>query len=179
MKLTGNDVVFSILHSCVGGLRSDRLVYYIYALQKAGLSLRYRFRVQSRGLTCRAISSDLNEMITHGKIVCDNGWLELTSEGYLYYDNVILTAAEWDKVGSIKTLLDSLSVDELFFVCVTDIVVYDMLERSGVDGLINGRSTIEMAIQNLSPEYSSDNFNTALAVMRQIGDGAVVWQAIS
>lgn len=176
MKLTGDDVVFSLLHSCVDGLRSDRIVYYLYAFQKAGLDLKYRYRVQARGISCRDINTALNTLVAHNKIECSDGWLSLTPEGYLYYDNVLLTAKEWDSVNSIKALLDSLSEEELFFVCVTDIVVYDMLKRSGADGLKSGRSTIERAVQNLSSEYSSENFNTALGLMRQIGEGAVIWQ---
>lgn len=177
MKLTGNDVIFSILLSCVDGLRSDRLVYYLYALQKFGLNLRYRYRVQASGIACRDIATALNTMIAHNKIACEDGELSLTSEGYLYYDNIVLTLAEWEKLWSVKCLLDSLSEEELFFVCVTDIIVNDMLKRSGVDGLREGRSTIECMIKNLSCEYSEDNFNTALKVMREIKEGAVVWSA--
>lgn len=179
MRLTGDDVVFCLLHSCVDGLRSDRIVYYMYAFQKAGLDLRYRYRVQARGLFCKDISTALNTLVAHNKIECVDGTLTLTSEGYLYYDNVMLTVKEWDNVNSIKALLDSLSEEELFFVCVTDIVVYDMLKRSGADGLKNGRSTIERAVQNLSSEYSDENFNTALGLMRQIEEGAVIWPTIS
>lgn len=179
MKFTVNDVVFSILHSCVDGLRSDRLVYYMYAFQKAGLELKYRYRVQANGITCRDIASALNNLVTQNKIVCEDGVLTLTSDGYLYYDNIVMTATEWDVVTGVRKLLDSLSVDELFFVCVTDIVVYDMLKRSGVDGLKSGRSTIERAVQNLCREYSAENFNTALGIMRQIGEGAVIWETTS
>ena len=142
MKFTGNDVVFSILHSCAEGLRSDRLVYYMYAFQKAGLQLKYRYRVQANGITCRDIAAALNTLVTQNKVVCVDGVLSLTSEGNLYYDIVVLTSKEWDIVNGVRALMDSLSVDELFFVCVTDIVVYDMLKRSGVDGLKTGRSTI-------------------------------------
>lgn len=179
MKLTGDDVVFSILHSCVDGLRSDRIVYYLYAFQKAGLDLKYRYRVQVRGISCRDITTALNTLIAHNKIECSEGMLRVTPEGYLYYDNVLLTAEEWDKVNSVKALLDNLSEEELFFVCVTDIVVFDMLKRSGAEGLKTGRSTIERAVQNLSSEYSSENFNAALGIMRRIEEGAVIWQTIN
>lgn len=168
MKLTGDDIVFSILHSCVDGLRADRLVYYMYAFQKSGLDLKYRYRVQANGLSCRDIALALNRLIALNKVVCVNGELALTTEGYLYYDNVLLTLREWDKVCGVKAMLDSLSEEELFFVCVTDIVVYDLLKRSGADGLEKGRATVENTVRNLSREYSAENFNDALYVMRQI-----------
>lgn len=178
MKLTGNDIIFAILQACVDGLRSDRLVYYMYAFQQFGLDLRYRYRVKSSGIACRDIATALNTMIAHNKVVCRGGELTLTSEGYLYYDNIVLTLSEWDKLFAVKHLLDSLSEEELFFVCVTDIVVNDMLKRSGVDGLRSGRATIEGIIKNLSLEYSEDNFNTALKVMREIKEGTVVWRNV-
>lgn len=178
-RFTVDDMIFSILHSCVDGLRSDRLVYYLYAFQKAGLKLRYRYRVQTNGITCRDIVHALNTIIAHHQVECVDGVLRLTSEGYLYYDNVLMTLTEWDKVWGVKHILDSLSEEELFFVCVTDIVVHDMLQRSGVDGLVKGRSTIEQMLQTLSGEFTTDNFDAALKLLREIKEGALVWPTIN
>lgn len=171
MRFTGDDVVFSILHSCVDGLRADRLVYYIYAFQKAGLDVKYRYRVQASGVTCKDIAGALNNLIALNKVVCCDGTLTLTPEGYLYYDNIVLTLNAWDKACSVKNMLDSLSEDELFFVCVSDIVVYDVLKRSGADGLLKGREAIERTVSNLSKEYSAENFDSALYLMRLIQEG--------
>ena len=179
MKFTENDAMFAVLHSCADGLRSDRLVYYMYAFQKAGLSLKYRYRVQANGLMCRAVAAELNKLVMQNKIACEDGVLCLTDEGYLYYDNVVMTAREWDIVDGVIGVLSSLSVDELFFVCLTDIMLCDMLKRSGVDGLLHGRETIERTLQTLCKEYSADNFNTALSLMRQIGEGDFAWKTTS
>lgn len=168
MRFTSNDVVFSILHSCSDGLRADKLVYYMYAFQKAGLSLKYRYRVQANGITCRDIAAALNNLIALNKIACEDGMLELLPEGALYYNNVVLTYSEWEKVCGVKAMLDGLSEDELFLICVTDIVMSDMIRRSGVEGLEKGRATVEGTISNLSREYSPENFDAALYVMRQI-----------
>lgn len=175
MKVVGNNIVFAILQSCVDGLRSDRLVYYLYVLQKAGLDINFRYRVKANGIACRDVATALNTLIAHNKVKCEDGCLIPTAEGYLYYDNVLLTLQEWEQVWGIMRLLDSLSEDELFFVCVTDIVVNDMLKRSGVEGLSKSRSTIESMIGTLSGEYSADNFNTALKFMREVREGAIVW----
>lgn len=171
---TDNDVVFCILHSCVDGIRSDRLVYYMYAYQKAGLNLKYRYRVQVHGISCSDITAVLNSLITQNKLVCEKGQLILTDEGYRDYDNVSLTLKEWELINGIKSLFDKFSREELFFICVSDIVVNDMLRRSGVDGLRSGRATVESAIRNLTTEFSEENFDTALSIMRQLSEGVVV-----
>lgn len=168
MAVTSDDIVFTILCSCCDGLKADRLIYYMYAFQKAGFALKYRYKVQAKGITCREVAAALNRLIALNKVECEGGVLNLAPEGYLYYDNVVLTSSEWDKVYKIKQVLDSLSLEELFLVVVSDILVTDMLGRAGADGLQSGRKTIEQAVCNLSSAYTPENFNDALFVMRQI-----------
>lgn len=165
---TNNDILFSILHSCENGLESNRLIYYMYISQLAGLSFNFKYRVNASGLSCRPLNDYIGNVVNNDYIKVDNGVIKVTKLGRYYYNSIILTADEWDIVNDIKNTLDTMDEKELFFICIVDIVVYDVLKKFGVDGLITQKSKIVSAISSLSQEYTDENFDAALKFIRKI-----------
>lgn len=165
---TTNDLLFCLLESCSDGLESSKLIYYMYVFQLAGFDFKFKYRLTTSGMTCKQLNNYLSEVVNLDKVEISNGVVTLTTLGRLYYDNVVLTASEWDKINYIKSVLDALNEEELLFVCITHIIVYDVLRDYGVDGLISQKEKIQQSLSVLSSEYSDDNFNTALKFIRKV-----------
>lgn len=165
---TQNDAILGILHSCSDDLESSKLVYYMYMYQIAGLNFSFRYKLNAFGLTSKSLDAYLNEVISYNKVESCNGVVSLTSEGELYYNNILLTAEEWDKLDFIKNVLDRMTEQELFLICITDMMVYETLESYGVDALIRKKNEIKHTIASLCKEYTDDNFDAALKFIRAI-----------
>lgn len=165
---TTDDILFCILESCVDGLESSKLIYYMYVFQMAGFKFSFRYRINASGLACKQLNECLDSLVNDDKVKVIDGVVKLTKSGEFYYDNVVLTASEWDKVNMIKSVLDTMNERELFFICITDMTVYDVLKTYGVDGLIKQREKIQSMISVLSKEYTDENFDTALKFIRII-----------
>lgn len=168
---TVDDALFAMLHSCSEQLSSNRLVSYMYMYQLAGLDYQFRYQIASSGIKARSINSFLNAVINEDKLEVIDGIVRLTTLGELYYTSVPLTYAEWEKINDIKSCLDSLSDEELYFVVLTDIVVSDTLKTYGVEGLMSQRTRITTTLSNLSREYSDENFDSALKIIRKVKEG--------
>jgi hypothetical protein len=170
--VTTNDAVFSILFSCKDTLDSSRLIYYIYLLKLSKLNFNFKFKLNASGLVCRGLDEFIGDLINQDKIkFVDDSKIELTDLGYLYYDNTVLTLDDWDLLNHIKSLLDTFTEDELFFICVTDMIVYDILGKYGGEGLLKQKDNIIASISSLSNDYTDENFDAALKIIRQIRGG--------
>ena len=165
---TANDALFCILESSYSGIESNRLIYYMYMYQLAGFNYKLKYKINVSGLTCRQLNELLNSVVNSDKIEVNNGVVHLTSLGKLYYNNIALTYAEWEKIENIKSVLDNMSEKELYFICLVDMLVYDTLNQYGVDGLITQKARIKGTLASLCSEYSDENFDTALKFIKEI-----------
>lgn len=165
---TTNDTVFCLLESCIDDLESSRLIYYMYVFQMSGFKFNFKYKLNASGLSCRQLNDMLGEIVNENKVVVENGIIKLTNSGIFYYNNVILTANEWGRIDYIKSVLNVMSEKDLFFICITDMLVYDVLETYGVDGLIKQKERIKRSISALSSEYTDENFDTALKFIRTL-----------
>lgn len=165
---TTNDIMFCILESCVDDLESNRLIYYMYAFQMAGFDFNFKYKLNASGLVCRQLNDILCGVVNDDKVVINDGIIQLTKSGMFYYNNIALTAKEWDKVNYIKSVFDIMSESELFFICITDMLVYDVLKVYGVDGLIQQKDKIINTVSSLSSEYTDENFDTALKFIKDV-----------
>lgn len=163
---TSNDALFCVLHSSEYNLESRRLIYYMYVYQLAGLDFKFKYRIDASGLICKPLNDYLGAVVNSDKVIVNDGIISLTSEGRFYHDNIMLTASEWDKVNYIRNVLDSMNEQELYFVCIVDMFVYDVLAKFGVDGLISQKNKIKKSISALSKAYTDDNFDSALKFIR-------------
>ena len=96
------------------------------------------------------------------------GVLSLTDQGRDVYESFVLTLEEWERVSRIKTIFDSLSDDELLFICLTCQLVDEVREKQGVAGLISERSRIENTLMGLTSSYTKENFNSALNLIADL-----------
>lgn len=165
---TCDDVTFCTLESCIDELESSRLIYYMYIFQIAGFDFNLRYRLSATGLVSKQLNEVLCGVVNDDKVTVKDGVIKLTKTGFLYYDNVALTMSEWDKVIYIKHVLDALNEQELFLVCIVDMMVFDVLKTYGVEGLVSQKDRIKNTISALSPEYSEENFDTALKFVRKV-----------
>ena len=92
----------------------------------------------------------------------NNGIISLTSRGSSILFNTPMTAEEWDFIEDIKSTLDKLSEKELQALCITDMIVYDTLQRYGVDGLIKQENRIKSSIRAIcSNDFKDEDFDAS------------------
>lgn len=166
---TIDDVLFSILQSCCDSLDSNKLVYYVYIYQVAGLNYKFRYKIDASGLSCSGINNLLSQVINDGNVTLNNGIISLTSRGSSILFNTPMTAEEWDFIEDIKSTLDKLSEKELQALCITDMIVYDTLQRYGVDGLIKQENRIKSSIRAIcSNDFKDEDFDASLKFLRKV-----------
>lgn len=166
--ITSNDRLFCLLTSIEKPISTGRLNCYIYILQKLGFNLDFQFRVNVSGVRSKSFSRYLEEQVSTGFIVQRNGDITLTSESSRVLENFILTWESLDSVFKIKSTLDALSDDELYLVCIVDIIITDVIKSRGIDALVTSRNFVENSVKNLCSEYSEANFNLAVALIRKL-----------
>ena len=170
--VTIDDSLFCILFSSLDGLRCNRLVYYIYLFQLAGLDFEFRYKISPSGLNCVSLDKYLSNLVSDGKLIInDDGYQRLTKSGYFYVCDTLLRYNEYEFFTKSKLMLDKLSDDELFFVCISDIIISDVLKRYGYDGLVKQRDKIMVTLSNLSCEFSDDNLDSAMKICKHFKEG--------
>lgn len=163
---SNDDVTLCILHSC--DVKADRLVYYIYLYQKAGLGYSFQYKTNVSGLYCRGLTEAIDALVNDDKVEYRDGLLCLTKSGSLYYDDIILTYHEWYKLNTILDMLNDLSEADLFLICMADLMISEVRSKSGVAGLISQESRIKVALSHLASSYSEENFDAALKFIKTI-----------
>lgn len=166
---TTDDALFSIVQSCSDGLESGKLIYYVYIYQIAGLDYKFRYKINTAGLSCRGLDNLLSHVINENKVKVESGRISLTSRGSFYLYSVPMTAKEWEFIDFIKTTLDNLTEADLQAICITDLIVYDTLAKYGVKGLVNQENKIKSSIKALcSNDFDDEDFNAALEFLRKV-----------
>ena len=169
--VTINDRMYSLMLTCYGnGMSPSRFPYYAYVFQRACLETGYVFKLRTNGLSCVTLDGYVGEAISLGIIQRESQWdkFELTPQGVITYEDIALTADHWDKLQYSKSVLDSLDNSELEFLCLADKLVQDMVASGGSTALIEGADSIRNILQNLSSEYSKENFNSVLKFFREV-----------
>ena len=69
--------------------------------------------------------------------------------------------------------LDSLSDAELYLIVITDLLISDVRSKLGVNGLITQKEQIKSSVASLCKDYSEENFDDALKLLRLIRDGGL------
>ena len=92
----------------------------------------------------------------------------LNSDSLLQLGSFVLFYNELTTVDTIKSILDKLSDDELYLVCVVNIIMEDLIKSKGVDALVSSRDFIEQSVENLCSEYSKENFNLAISLLSKL-----------
>lgn len=165
---TVDDKLFFVLYSCYDGIVPARLLCYIYILQNMNVDFKFSYKLGSTGLVSDSLDGYTDELFSKDMVVLKGRKLYPTKRGYEFLDSIILTMYESDGLDWVFSILDDLSDSELYFICLTDIVVMDVLSSGGYKGLISQESNIKDILSTLSSEYTDDNFNAALKLMRNV-----------
>lgn len=166
--ITSDDRLFCLLFSAESGISVKRLNCYNYILQNLGFSLDYSFRINVSGVRSKNFSRYLEEQVSTGLIIQKNGIIMLNSDSLLQLGSFVLFYNELTTVDTIKSILDKLSDDELYLVCVVNIIMEDLIKSKGVDALVSSRDFIEQSVENLCSEYSKENFNLAISLLSKL-----------
>lgn len=165
---TGDDMLFCMLHNCDTGLKTSKLNCCFYLYQLLGFNFDLRYKLTASGIECREVNDFLDLAISMNMVEIRDGVVYSTSSGSDYYSAIGLFADEWEKVDNLRSLILGLTADEVYFIVLTDIVISDVVRKQGVEALVQNRSNIVRSLSALSTEYSDDNFNSAIKVIRYI-----------
>lgn len=166
--ITSNDRLFCLLLSAESDISIGRLNCYTYMFQKLGFSLEYPFRINVSGVRSKSFARYLEEQVSTGLVLQKNGTIVLTKDSSTLLEGFILSYDELSVTDRIKKILDNLSDDELYLVCIVDIIIEDVIKSKGVDALVTSRNFIETSVKNLCSEYTEENFNLAVSLIRKL-----------
>lgn len=165
---TSDDMLFCMLHNCESGLKMNKLncCYYLYEL--AGFNFNLRYKLTAQGVECREVNEFLDLALSMNMVEVRDGVAYNTESGEDYYTEVVLFADKWEKIDSIRDLIIHLTSDEVYFIVLTDMVISDVKRKQGVDALLYSRCNIVRTLSSLSTEYSDENFESAIKIIRYI-----------
>ena len=166
--ITNDDRLFCLLLSVKDGTNIGRLNCYSYILQKIGFSLDYSFRINVSGVRSKSFSRYLEDKMSTGLIAQDNGVISISNDSSDMLDNFVLSFDELSIVDNVNSILSMLSDSELYFVCVVDMIMNDVVKTKGLDALVTSRDFIESSVESLCSDYSKDNFNLAVSLLRRL-----------
>lgn len=166
--ITSNDRLFCLLFASETPIGISRLNCYTYIYQRLGFSLDYPFRINISGVRSKSFARYLEEQVSTGFVVQNNGYIELTTDSYATLEDFVLTFEELTSAVKIKDTLDSLTDEELYLVCIVDIIIEDVIKTKGIDSLASSRSFIEKSVSSLCSEYTQENFNLSVALLRRL-----------
>lgn len=163
-----NDSLFCILSACENDCSLSRLTNIIYIYQLTNFNINFKFKLPF----CNLESLDLGRVVTEQ---ISMGYLEETSDGFKLtilgeelLNGFAGSKAEFEYCNKISSICSSLDNDSLSFICLTDYIISGVRGKYGVSGLISERSKIIETLKRLSSKYSSENFDEALAILREL-----------
>lgn len=170
MAKSKNDRLFCILTCCRLNVSFKLLSCLMYLLQLSGWNLNYEFSMGTGNVKCRVLSSNINDAIANGLIEENSqGKLALTRDGITCLSSFVLTAEDFDNIEYIvDDLVNTLTLDELNFVCITDMLLNEITTKYGSDGLVKYKETVSSTLQTLSNCYSVKNFDSAIKLINSI-----------
>ena len=167
------NIMFSIMYIANWKIEVSRFVYYIYMFQKSVkyLTMDFKFKIGTKGMSCRSLDSFINGLINSDQLSVIDNKICLTELGELYYDNMLGTAEELDFFHQLMVLLNSCTDAELKFLCYTDIMIEDMKRMYSPSEFGNQKPVLVNALKEVSTEYSNENLEAALKILRLVQEG--------
>lgn len=174
--MTCDNRLFCLLYYTEDSITTYRLNCYMYLLQKLGLKMGYVFRVTVSGLRSKNFALYLEEQLSLGVLEQKSGLIYLSSDSRFTLDSFVVSLHNLNVMLKLKHILSSLSDDELYLVCITDIIINDVVSTKGVDSLIAQREFIESSVKNLCSIYSKENFNLAVSLILKLEKECIFYE---
>lgn len=163
-----DDKLLCVLSCCDLNMSLKAITSVAYLMQISGWDLNYVYSITSSGLKCRLLSSYINDYTAEGYIEEKKGNFILTRDGGEYLESFVLQYDDSRNLEFILGLKEILSDEELSFICMLDIMIKDIEEKYGVDGLLRYQSTLVNNLKQLTTCYSEENFDNAVKLLRTI-----------
>ena len=167
------DKYYLFLYCIKNKIAANRLIGYLYLYQMAGFNLNFKYKVTGSGMKSSDVTTYLNNLISKGLVEVKKGILSLIDK-----DNILdileskYNICEDDKecLEDIRIFADSLDYDVLYFICITNLVMSDMLSKLGDNFLYksDSKEQLQNIIRELCFEYSEEDFNVTLRIIRNI-----------
>lgn len=165
---TKDDRGFCNLVACDSNIGIQKIPYFMYLMQAAGFELGYRYSVRFDKVKSHGLISSLGDMVSLGYIT---NKYTLTDRGVEELNHYFLTNADCGLCDEVLSYVESFDLDQLYLLCVTDIIVCDALNTGGCDSLIRDKEEIIKMVKNLCTNFSYEDFNYSIGVFRKLRKG--------
>lgn len=162
---TKNDRTFCILVASIEGIHKKKMPYLMYMLQHCGYELNYSYSIKCRTLKSHGLLSSIGDQVSEGYISQD---CSLTSKGEEEITKYFITDEENTKLNMVLVYVRNLDIEDLFYICVTDILITELIKKGGSNALINEKSSILSTLSSLCPNFGEDDFNDAVCIINKI-----------
>lgn len=173
MNISCDDKLLCIVSSCEYKIDSNKIVYYMYLFQMAGYDFNFRYKITYNGLRSRGLNNYIDELLNLGYIIDNNGLIISSDKAVAEVSEYIMTLEDIEAHEGILDQLDLLTLDDLNFIVITDIAIREIRKKYGVDALVQNKGYIAETISKLSKEYSEENLNNAIKIIKLIKKGKI------
>lgn len=163
-----DDKLLCILACCDLNMGLKSITSIAYLMQMSGWDLNYVYSITSSGLKCRLLSSYINDYMAEGYIKEKSGNFVLTKDGGEYLEGFVLQYNDSENLEFLLNLTKVLSDEELGFICMLDIMIKEIEDKYGADGLLRYHDTLINNLKRLTSCYSDENFDNAVKLLRAI-----------
>lgn len=170
---TWDDRKFCTLVCSDRGVSASRMTCYMYVLGLIGYKLDFRYKITSNGFVSSDLASYLNDLIGEGYLESNSGVLSFTDDLSEEMMKFPLWYYDLDMLTYTLDILRDLTSDELLLLCLTDVIVSDVMKKSNPSELKNQRATIECTLRKLCSAYSDENFDTCIRLISKFKSGKV------
>lgn len=162
-----DDRVFAILMLCdISGCDIRRLTQGVYLMSLLGLDCNFRWSIKQTGVCSPSLEAYLEDI---DYITASGGKILLKESGLEYINGFLLTDEEWCRVLRVVDIAETLSVEDLEFVVLVDMLITEVCTKYGVDNLSEKKGMIIKSLDTLTSVYSEENLNDAIKLLKEIG----------
>lgn len=165
---TRNDRIFCCLVASSYGLTSRKMPYAMYMLQSVGFELNYRYSIRFGSLRSHGLLNVVGDITSRGYIAQN---YSVTPSGYDELGTYFITARESNIISRVMDLCTNYSKDELYLICIVDLLIKETIEKGGSEALIADKDVIKSTAENLCSCYTDDWFNKAIRIMKELRGG--------
>lgn len=162
---TKNDREFCNLLACSRKVPIQKIPYFVYLMQAAGFDLRYRYSIKLDRIKSHGLISSLGDLVSNG--YATNKY-EVTERGREVLANMAITNEDCILCDDVLLYVETFDVEQLYFLCVVDIIVQGELNSGGYECLIKYKEDIVKTVKSLVKEFSYDDFDYSVGVFRKL-----------
>ena len=171
MMRSKDDKFLCVISSCEEELDSSRITYYMYLFQSAGYNYNFRYKLESDGIRSRGLNGYIDELLEQGYITDGNGILKASKDAIDEVSNYIMSYQDIELHNTILSYIEDLTLTELHFLVVTDMTITEITKTYGIEGLVKKKDEIIRIISSLSKEFSEENLNGAMKIIKVLKRG--------